>query len=84
MDGDHDGGRTLMQPEEFASLHFRREAAAINGLLIIHHSHPELVEFIRQLAAVVDDHLEDDPPPSGVLARLPGGPPGRRGAAAPS
>ncbi len=66
----------LMDPEEFTSRHFRRVAGEVNILLVSFRGHREMPAFLRQLAAVLEAFPPDDPPPSGVLARLPGdGPP---------
>lgn len=62
-----------MAPEEFMSFHFRRMARDLNTLLVLFHGHREMPELIRQLTRVVEDRPPDDPPPSGILSRLPSG-----------
>jgi hypothetical protein len=74
----------LMEPELFASIHFRRAAETLNTLLVLFQGHLEMPEFIGQLAAIVEDRPPDDLPPAGVLEWLPDDGPPSSGRALPS
>ena len=63
---------TLMEPDAFASRHFRRAAREVNTLLVSFRGHREMSIFLRQLTAVLEALPPDDPPPSGAGARLSG------------